>query len=1563
MECDRHRRDSIAWRAASGLVLAIIATLAEAHADEGVSLRVSTASSAITRPLAIGSSVAAAALDGGGEKDHALSVALSAQGSDVAERVIVELREAPIGRRAQARGARSALAAGSVIAAEHQRVIDQIVRLEGGGPLARGAVSGPVRREFQTAFNGIAATLTPATQAALRAHPDVKAIHRDADVRAILDTSVARVRAPAFWSQHGGFRGAGQVIAVIDTGIDYTHADLGACAVLGAACKVAGGYDFHNDDADPRDDNGHGSHVAAIAAGNGSLLGVAPDATLLAYKVLDANGFGLTSTVIAGIEAAIDPNGDLDTSDHADVINLSLGGPGGPDEAAALAADTATAAGALVVAAAGNDGGHYTIGSPGVARSALTVGAIADDGSPAWFTSGGPVQGTFDLKPEIAAPGVGICAARAAETQLGDTCIDATHVTLDGTSMATPHVAGAAALLRGVHPSLSPADVKSLLAQNGDPSTSEALQVGATILDIVRSDQAQTVVSPQALSFGLDDLTQSIWSTARTMTVRNIGTTSRSYSLDAAGHFWGLPVGATVTFSPKSFSLAPGASTPVVVTLSVDNEIVPDQTQAPSVWDAMIQLRSSGQTQRIPLIFVKTPLLRVHTDQVASMIYVHDRVSLWNARAVVPTGTTADVLLPAGTYDVMVLFPVGQGAFVLHEGVVVDGLREETLSASEAVHTVSLTGRNELGGTLATRIRAVSLFHHGSPLGMVTLSSEAVAPFAVKLSTISASYDLDLALLAQPGAKSYLVTEALAGVSASVALSNTPAQLTRGAFRYHENAGETATQTMEFLSVMLGSSVGVGLGPPAVAPVDRELWVTPAPRPGANIFVQPVVFLSGGPDGSHNSPWYRGSTTPGLIQAFNPLDADDPVYETPTGELPLDLGPASLFAKFVNGDTWVGLRQLAAAWTWTFHSPGGDGPQAAGGAVGYRLLANGNQAASGVTPQSGFGGPGLPFVYPLAPRAYVFETDPLRHWIGGLRAESRVTASFDLSRYPGDVDPPYLRRVEVRGAGLLDEVVPVGATATVLIEAHDDVDPTVVPSLTRSAGGVETTVPLVAQGGGVFEASMAGACDAAGPVNLVVAAVDAAGNELREWLTPAFVCRGSTCGNGTLEAGEVCDDGNLVSSDGCNAVCSSTEECGDGVLDAGEACDDGNTSGGDCCSATCQPEAAATTCDDGRFCNGADACDGRGACSRHGVDPCAGGPECASFCDELADACGLAPSGTTCGSDGNACTDDACDGAGACAHAPNNGACDDGVFCNGNDTCAAGTCSTHVGDPCAGGAECADVCQEAYRSCFSLGACSDDGEPCTIDVCSGAGTCSHYPANPGFVCRPATEPCDVPEVCDGVAVACPSDSGIGDGDEDAVCDGLDPCTNVGGGQSFVSPPIAKLIVGRSFAETVPGNDTVSVTGRFALPPTTSFRQLFPIGASARVVLEDGLGVARADVALLSEFYSRFTRRGWAQSANGKSWTYRDQTAAPAGGIGRLVLRATDGSPDQPGGGVKLTITGKKGTFALSDGDRPANVIVTLGDQAAAYAGRCTESAFTALDCAFNGQRTQLTCRR
>lgn len=136
-----------------------------------------------------------------------------------------------------------------------------------------------------------------------------------------------------------------------------------------------------------------------------------------------------------------------------------------------------------------------------------------------------------------------------------------------------------------------------------------------------------------------------------------------------------------------------------------------------------------------------------------------------------------------------------------------------------------------------------------------------------------------------------------------------------------------------------------------------------------------------------------------------------------------------------------------------------------------------------------------------------------------------------------------------------------------------------------------------------------------------------------------------------------------------------TSPCGDGVVDGGEACDDGNLAPGDCCNTTCRHEVA----------------------------------------------------GAACTSDGNVCTDDACDGAGRCTHAPNAGACDDGLYCNGADTCAAGACGLHAGDPCAGGADCRDVCDETGRTCRApAGApCAPDADLCSADVCDGAGACTH----------------------------------------------------------------------------------------------------------------------------------------------------------------------------------------------------------------------------------------------
>ncbi|MFE1958522.1 S8 family serine peptidase [Streptomyces sp. NPDC059479] len=286
-------------------------------------------------------------------------------------------------------------------------------------------------------------TLAPAgdtmTARDLRATPK---IWLDGKVNAVLDRSTAQINAPAAWD--AGYRGQGVKVAVLDTGADTTHPDLTGRVVEAKDFSGSGGTE---------DVFGHGTHVASTvggsgAASGGSRKGVAPQAGLLIGKVLGNDGYGTESQVIAGMEWA--------AAEGAKVVNMSLGSdtPTDGTDPMSRAVDELTASsGALFVVAAGNSGemGDGTVGSPGAADTALTVGAVDRDDSLAPFSSRGPRLGDGAVKPDVTAPGVGIVAARATGTTMGDP-VDPYYVAASGTSMATPHVTGAAALLAQQHP-------------------------------------------------------------------------------------------------------------------------------------------------------------------------------------------------------------------------------------------------------------------------------------------------------------------------------------------------------------------------------------------------------------------------------------------------------------------------------------------------------------------------------------------------------------------------------------------------------------------------------------------------------------------------------------------------------------------------------------------------------------------------------------------------------------------------------------------------------------------------------------------------------------------------------------------------------------------------------------------------------------------------------------------------------------------------------------------------------------------------------------------------------
>jgi len=237
---------------------------------------------------------------------------------------------------------------------------------------------------------------------------------------------------------------------------------------------------------------------------SGSLNGVAPGATIYAYKVLDSEGSGSTSEIISAIERSVDPNQDGDFSDKLDIISLSLGGGGNPDDPISISIDNAVKAGVVAVVAAGNDGPwKQSIGSPGTARNALTVGAIDKNKTIAEFSSRGPViwEGGLLNKPDVVAPGVDICAAQWDSAWEENQCLDDKHTSISGTSMATPHVAGAVAIIKQSRPELDSFQLKSLIKLTAKDLGYDVNTQGSGLVNIPAALNSPIIFSGD-LSFG-----------------------------------------------------------------------------------------------------------------------------------------------------------------------------------------------------------------------------------------------------------------------------------------------------------------------------------------------------------------------------------------------------------------------------------------------------------------------------------------------------------------------------------------------------------------------------------------------------------------------------------------------------------------------------------------------------------------------------------------------------------------------------------------------------------------------------------------------------------------------------------------------------------------------------------------------------------------------------------------------------------------------------------------------------------------------------------------------------
>jgi subtilisin family serine protease len=542
--------------------------------------------------------------------------------------------------------------------------------------------------QLQT-VNGLAATadkadggrfwdsLAPAVNAAQASTPAaaVKKIWLDRRIKPVLDYSVPQIGAPAAWNL--GYEGTGVRVAVVDSGIDGTHPDL--------AGKVVAERNFTTEDI--ADVDGHGTHVASTIAGTGAASGgryrgVAPRAELISAKVCEISGCA-TSAVIEGMEWAVMEAG-------ARIVNISLGGPDEPglnpmEEAINQLTENY---GALFVVAAGNAGpGWRTLGTPGAADAALAVGAVNDADAVASFSSRGP-RWDSAVKPEITAPGVNIIAARPANVYPGPP-VGEFYAELSGTSMATPHVAGAAALLAELHPEWGAAQLKAALMNSARfaPGVSVFSQ-GAGRVDVAAAFAAQVLSEPASISLGI-----AVWPHSddpvitRAVTYRNTGSAAKTLalSLEAAALDGQAAPAGMFSLNPSTINVPAGGT--AAVTLTVDTRVSAPE----AVFGGRIFATSDGANISTPFSIDREP--ESYDITLRQFDQNGEPAAFWNLRLLPFDGPfqrlqfiTHEVTLRlrAGRYALDSIIPGASSTFMAYPSYVVDGPDTLTFDARQA---------------------------------------------------------------------------------------------------------------------------------------------------------------------------------------------------------------------------------------------------------------------------------------------------------------------------------------------------------------------------------------------------------------------------------------------------------------------------------------------------------------------------------------------------------------------------------------------------------------------------------------------------------------------------------------------------------------------------------------------------------------------------------------------------------------------------------------------------------------------------------------------------------------
>jgi subtilisin family serine protease len=984
----------------------------------------------------------------------------------------------------------------------HENLKKELLQWENETGAASGrrfkTVDGIVKQEYNYVFNGLAARLSAETLEKTKALSYVKAIHPDVEVHANLSESVPLIKADRVWTTYQA-TGKGITVAVIDTGIDYRHPDLGGN--LGPGFKVVGGYNVVQRNVDPLDDHGHGTHVAGIIAANGRLKGVAPEANLKAYKVLDRDGSGSMSDVIMGIELAARPDPQYPTR----IMNLSLGGFGHPDDPVSKAIDNATNSGILCVVASGNDGAYLNLNSPASARKALTVGATDKQDHMAPFSSRGPAANTYQIKPEVVAPGVNILSTVPVTGRR--CCSDPSgYASLSGTSMAAPHVAGAAALLLQIRPEWAPEHVKAALMENAVDLRQDAVTQGSGRIDVFAAVSAPALITSSNLNLGFADLTQPTYAREAALTLYNLGGAETTFTLSVETN---LPAGSA-RISPSSVTLAGGESTTVIFSLDINNSEVPDQSVQPFVKGGIIKLQTERETLNVPFAFIKSPRVEFsfsgsRRDLFPEELIIHNRLDrTWYSEVI---GSPFIQLLPQGSYDV-IASALESGRYVAKENIQVSNVTAVNFKlAEEAKNRITVSPKDTSNRNLPLGQMTLTIFHKGLKIGFgfVAFGSYRAIPTPANLgalSDFSDSYLISYQAISYDD--NYLTSGFRHGINGNVVFQNAPTDFKKVTLYTLRNPSCTWTRFMTWLCQLelclprFGPNSG---GQTGASMFNRDLYYIPAADADA-LRLNAVQFTYSCSSARGDADFFDFDmvTSPTLelgesgIQGFLPRDTTHVVFTDTSGRIPIGIGPPHWFGKFSNSDRLVTIRPYAGSYLRLFTFQIND--------YAFNSLDVSYELYRGETliekkPIQTYAG--AQQVRLTEPGVYTLKVPFTNYYVGSIQGKAVMSATFDTRK--SDKDPPYMTSLSIRSDGEMTNQIDPAKPLEVRFSMFDDQNLSQV-NLLYDYGAGWREAPLARQdqefvGHIPFLPNEA-------LVSLKISGADAEGNTLTLEINPAF---------------------------------------------------------------------------------------------------------------------------------------------------------------------------------------------------------------------------------------------------------------------------------------------------------------------------------------------------------------------------------------------------------------------------------------------------------------------------